>query len=90
MAESGNVSKQRSTSAFRGAGLILWKGGLWVVAGYILYESIDYSLGLLVKMGIPLPPRSGIVLVIAGIVLVVLSMVLERIHAGKQNNLKDP
>ena len=69
-------------------GLILWRGGLLLAGGYALYLAVDYALDLLAAMGghISPVPKAGFALVIAGVLFVLLSLILERIHDARQEH----
>ena len=57
-------------------GLILWRGGLVLVAGYALLEAIRWILRF---YDIPALVEVGLGLTLAGLVFVLVSLVLERI-----------
>ena len=63
-------------------GMILWRGGLLFAAAYAFFWGATYALGLLRIWGIRFPDsvKAGLGLMIAGFLLVMLSLLLERIR----------
>lgn len=64
-------------------GWILWRGGLWFCGLYIGWEGSVRTWRFLLGLQLPDPVFVGIVMVITGSVLVVVSLVLERIHDAR-------
>ena len=54
----------------------------------MLYRAVDYGLELLAAMGVPISPvpKAGFALLIAGILVVLLSLILERIQDARQEH----
>lgn len=68
-------------------GLILWRGGSLFVASLLLYEG---AWRLLQFIDIPMQLKVGIVLTIVGSLLVLLSLLAERItDARKEGDLRE-
>ena len=67
-------------------GLLLWRGGLLLAGGSALYLAVRYGLGFLRFFGIfvPLLAEVGLGIGITGFLLVVLSLVLERIQDARR------
>jgi len=89
MDSKSDRSRRKSRDAVQTTGWILWRGGLLLVGAYVVYEGVELTLDLLVQLGIPLPPTSGIALIVGGGVLVLLSVIIERfsdIRKEKQNS----
>lgn len=59
-------------------GLVLWRGGLLVAASAAVFVSIRW---LLRWIDLPLQLEVGTALIVAGIILVFVSLVLERLEA---------
>ena len=72
-------------------GLILWRGGLLLAGGTVLYLAVDYGLELLAAMGVRIPaaPKAGLALVFAGLVFVLISLILERRQDVRQERGED-
>ncbi len=58
-------------------GLVLWRGGLLLVAAVLLYESMRWVLQFI---DLPVQLGVGIALVAAGVLLVVISLIAERVR----------
>jgi hypothetical protein len=61
-------------------GLLLWRGGLLFAGGWVVFEAARRLLRL---WNLPRPLEIGGGLVLAGFVLVLLSLVLERIQDAR-------
>jgi hypothetical protein len=62
-------------------GVVLWRGGLAFVAGYLFYLG---SWRLLVILDWPAQITAGAALAMTGLGLVLVSLILERIAAARQ------
>jgi len=58
-------------------GALLWRGGALLAAVAVLFESVRWILRL---VDVPTEMRIGLGLLIAGFLLVMLSLIVERIH----------
>jgi hypothetical protein len=65
----------------RQAGLLLWRGGLAFTAGYAFYWG---AWRLLQRLDWPVPIVAGISLALAGLGLVMLSLIVERYRAARK------
>ena len=67
-------------------GLLLWRGGLLLAGSYVLYQTIASGLALLASLGVQIPtaPKVGFALVLGGMVCVLLSVIMERVHDARQ------
>lgn len=57
-------------------GLLLWRGGLVTVATVLLYESVSWLLRF---VDLPVPLEVGVGLVGTGVLLVLVSLIAERV-----------
>ncbi len=68
-------------------GLLLWRGGLLIVIGAVLFEMARLLLRF---VALPLQLEIGFGLCAAGVVLVLLSLILERIQDLRtEGNLRE-
>jgi hypothetical protein len=65
----------------RQAGLLLWRGGLAFTAGYALYWG---AWRLLRQLDWPVQIVAGVSLTLAGLGLVMLSLIIERYRAARK------
>lgn len=72
-----------STSKGTTLGWVLWRGGLWFCGLYIGWEGTIRTWRFLLSLELPDPVFVGIVMMIAGSVLVIASLILERIHDAR-------
>lgn len=61
-------------------GMILWRGGLLLAAGWAFYEGATWILRL---VEVPRQIEVGLGLVLAGLGLVLVSLILERIRDAR-------
>lgn len=81
-AEWRNVMSRVTIKATRGLGWLLWIGAAIVLIGYGLYEFAD-------DPSVALLERIGVFAMLAGAVLVFLTVLIERIAARKHDKYKD-
>jgi energy-converting hydrogenase Eha subunit C len=62
-------------------GLLLWRGGLLLVAGTVVYLGLQRLLRF---MEMPLQLEIGVALLLSGLVMVLVSLVLENIQDGRR------
>lgn len=74
-----NSSSSKSTTF----GWALWRGGLWFCGLYIGWEGTIRTWRFLLSLELPEPVLVGIVMMIAGSVLVIASLIMERIHDAR-------
>ena len=65
-------------------GWVLWRGGLWFCGLYIGWEGTVRTWRFLLSLQLPDPVFVGLVLMLAGCVLVVITLVVERIHDARE------
>lgn len=67
-------------------GLILWRGGLLLVGGYVLYCAVQYALRIcrLFGLHIPVALEIGLGLIIAGLLFILFSIIIERIQDARR------
>lgn len=71
-------------------GWVLWRGGLWFCGLYIGWEGTVRTWRFLLSLQLPDPVFVGLVLMLAGCVLVVITFIVERIHdAHEEVGLQD-
>jgi hypothetical protein len=71
-------------------GLLLWRGGVYFVAGYLVFVGSRWIIALLLQVGIPAPVLASVSLIAGGILLVLVSLIVERVQdARKESGLKD-
>ena len=63
-------------------GLLLWRGGLLCAIGYGFFRVANFALNMLRMWGIRIPflLKTGCAFVIAGFLLLLLSLILERLR----------
>jgi hypothetical protein len=73
-------------------GLLLWRGGLLFAVGYGLFLSAKFALRMLGMWRIEVPDSltTGIALVIAGFLAIMLSLILERIQDASREKDQQP
>lgn len=64
-------------------GWVLWRGGLWFCGLYIGWEGTIRTWRFLLSLELPDPVFIGIVMMIAGSVLVIASLIIERIQDAR-------
>lgn len=71
---------------------ILWRGGLLLAGGSALYFGVRYGLRYLRFFGISIPVAAevGLAIGIAGFLLVMISLILERIQDAKLERGGEP
>jgi len=74
-----SASSSKSTTV----GWLLWRGGLWFCGVYIGWEGSVRIWRCLLGMELPDPVFVGIVMMLVGSVLVVASLILERIQDAR-------
>jgi len=62
-------------------GVVLWRGGLTFVAGYLFYLG---SWRLLIVLDWPTQITAGAALALTGLGLIMISLILERIAAARE------
>ena len=62
---------------------MLWRGGLWFCGLYIGWEGTIRTWRFLQSLELPDPVFVGIVMMIAGSVLVVASLIIERVRDAR-------
>ena len=63
-------------------GLLLWRGGILFAIGYGFFGVANFALNILRMWGIRIPflLKTGSALVVAGFLLILLSLILERLR----------
>jgi hypothetical protein len=68
-------------------GLLLWRGGLLLVGAFLLYEGARW---LLMFVDLPEQLTVGLGLALAGVVMVFISLIIERIRDARlEGDLKE-
>lgn len=80
MTDSSTRSSSRSTTF----GWVLWRGGLWFCGLYIGWEGTVRTWRFLIGLQLPDPVLIGIVLMLVGGVLIVASLIVERIQDARK------
>ena len=80
MSSSASTHRSRSTTF----GWVLWRGGLWFCGLYLGWEGTIRTWRFLLSLRLPDPVFVGLVLMLAGCVLVVITLVVERIHDARE------
>ena len=62
-------------------GLLLWRGGLLLVGAVVLFEAVRWGLRF---TELPLELELGLALLLAGMALVIVSVVLERVQDRRE------
>ena len=62
-------------------GLLLWRGGLLFVGAFVLYETARYLVRF---VDLPATLELGFSLLLAGLALVVVSLILERVRDARE------
>jgi len=62
-------------------GLLLWRGGLLLAGGWVAFETARFALRW---FDVPVPLEIGGGLILAGFVLVLLSLLLERVRDARR------
>jgi len=65
-------------------GWILWRGGLWFCGLYIGWEGTIRTWRFLLSLQLPKPVLVGIVMMMIGAVLIVASLIIERVQDAKE------
>lgn len=76
---STGSSSSRSTTF----GWVLWRGGLWFCGLYIGWEATIRTWRFLLSLQLPGPVLIGIVMMLIGLILVMASLILERMKDAK-------
>lgn len=64
-------------------GYVLWRGGLYFTGAYTAYLGSRWILDALLAVGIPAQIVTGIALMLGGLIVVVASLVVERVEDAK-------
>lgn len=78
MTDSASSSSKGTTF-----GWVLWRGGLWFCGLYIGWEGTVRMWQFLLSLELPEPVLVGIVMIIAGCILVFASLIMERVHDAR-------
>lgn len=71
-------------------GLVLWRGGVYFTSGYLAFVGSRWVLAVLFDVGVPTPLLVSASLVTGGLLLVLISTIVERIQdARAEAGLKD-
>ena len=71
-------------------GLVLWRGGVYFVAGYLAFIGSRWIIAVLIEVGIPAPVLASASLIAGGFILVIISVIVERIQdARSESELKN-
>ena len=73
---------RRSTSTT--LGWILWRGGLWFCGLYLGWQGTVRTWQFLLSLRLPDPVFIGLVCMLAGSVIVVITLIVERIHDARE------
>ncbi|MDE2996129.1 MAG: hypothetical protein OXT73_05245 [Bacteroidota bacterium] len=65
-------------------GWVLWRGGLWFCGLYIGWQGTVRTWRFLLSLELPDPLFIGLVLMLAGSILVVTTLIVERIHDARE------
>jgi hypothetical protein len=79
---TASSSKRRSKSTT--LGWVLWRGGLWFCGLYLGWEGTVRTWRFLLRLQLPDPVFVGLVMMLAGSVIVVITLVVERIHDARE------
>lgn len=64
-------------------GYILWRGGLYFTGAYSAYLGSRWAVDALLAVGIPAQVVTGIALMLGGLIMVMASLVVERVEDAK-------
>ncbi|MDA0684011.1 MAG: hypothetical protein O3A57_06245 [Bacteroidetes bacterium] len=71
-------------------GWVLWRGGLWFCGLYLGWEGTIRTWRFLLRLRLPTQLTIALVLVLVGSVIILISLVVERIHdAREETGLSD-
>ncbi len=77
----GNTDGMKKTRVF---GLVLWRGGLLLVVGYVAFQKLRQILGILDAQ-----LEFAVAMVVTGVAYVFLSVVLERVMDARTERSAD-
>ncbi len=80
MSNDTSYSKRATSTT---VGWILWRGGMYFCGAYIGYEGTVRTWRFLLGLDLPSQVFAGIIIILIGSVLVVASLILERIADSK-------
>lgn len=63
---------------------MLWRGGLWFCGLYLGWEGTVRTWRLLLSLQLPRPVLIGVALMLAGSVIVIITLIVERIHDARE------
>jgi hypothetical protein len=75
--------KPRNRDTVTTIGYVLWRGGLYFTGAYTAYRSSRWILDVLLEIGIPAQIVTGMALIVGGAVMVMASLVVERIEDAR-------
>lgn len=86
-----NLNQATSMQRLQVLGFVLWRGGLFLVGGYIVYEGAMALLSAMEAWGIQLEmgPKTGLALVLSGLLFVIVSLIMERVQDARHEQLGD-
>jgi len=64
-------------------GYVLWRGGLYFTGAYTAYLGSRWILDALLEVGIPAQIVTGIALMLGGFIMIIASLVVERVEDAK-------
>ncbi len=70
----------REQSRIQVAGWLLWRGGLWFSAAAAVYYAVWWWVR---EVRLPSALKLGVALAVLGVLLVMISLILERIHDAR-------
>ena len=80
--EAHRTASSRSLST--SIGWVLWRGGLWFCGLYLGWEGTVRVWRFLLQLRLPTQLLAAIILVLAGSLIIIISLVIERIHDARQ------
>ena len=74
---------ERGSDRVTTIGYVLWRGGLYFTGAYTAYLGSRWILEALLEIGIPAQIVTGIALMLGGLIMVMASLVVERVEDAK-------
>jgi uncharacterized membrane protein len=83
-------SHSPKNNALTTVGVLLWRGGVYFCAGYLAFHAFRLLLSILWEIALPTQIQFSIFLIGGGMVLILFSLILERVQDAKsERGLKD-
>lgn len=79
-----NVPSSTPRSRSTTLGWVLWRGGLWFCGLYLGWQGTLRTWRFLLSLRLPDPVFIGLVMMLAGSVIVVITLVVERIRDARE------